>query len=214
MNREVKDALVAAMRRVDSDELRLVTAVYRHLLRGRPADVAAVASDAGWEPDAAEDRLATLPAVFWNADGEIVGFWGLSSEPMSIRVESAAGWASLWCALDPLFILPLLETAGTVTARCPTTGATITVRVTPNAVEAVEPVDPAMSLLMLEDGLSDNVQDVFCHSVLFFVDREAAETWTAEHPGTFVVSLAEAADLGRAIADRMRGAPTIGNGAR
>ena len=205
MKPEIRNALVGAMRSVDDVELALVTAVYRHLLRGTPAAVGELAADARWDPSDADERLRTWPAVFRDADDRVIGFWGLTSEPMPIRVRTEVGDASLWCALDPLFILPLVGTEGIVSAHCSVTSTPITIRVTPERVEALEPATPAMSLLLLEGGLQDNVQDVFCHSVLFFADHEAARTWTASQPGTFVVTLDEAAELGRAIAQRMRG---------
>jgi hypothetical protein len=39
----------------------------------------------------------------------------------------------------------------------------------------------------------------FCHFVHFFVSEVAGKTWTERHPGTFLLSLAEAFELGRKV---------------
>lgn len=36
----------------------------------------------------------------------------------------------------------------------------------------------------------------FCHYVHFFPDRATADAWTADRPGTFVLSIAEGFTLG------------------
>ena len=41
----------------------------------------------------------------------------------------------------------------------------------------------------------DDVMTTFCHYVLHFTSPATAERWTAAHPGTFVISLADAAEL-------------------
>ncbi len=45
----------------------------------------------------------------------------------------------------------------------------------------------------------------FCHYVLHFTGPAPAEAWTASHPGTFVISLADAAGLARRHAARFFG---------
>jgi alkylmercury lyase-like protein len=35
----------------------------------------------------------------------------------------------------------------------------------------------------------------FCHFVHFFASRQAGEQWTGRHPGTFLLTLGEAAGL-------------------
>ena len=37
----------------------------------------------------------------------------------------------------------------------------------------------------------------FCHYVLHFTSPATARQWTAGHPGTFVISLADASELAR-----------------
>ena len=48
----------------------------------------------------------------------------------------------------------------------------------------------------------------FCHYVLHFTGPATAQQWTATHPGTFVLSLADAAELARRHAARTFGIPS------
>jgi hypothetical protein len=43
----------------------------------------------------------------------------------------------------------------------------------------------------------------FCHFVHFFATRQAGDQWVAEHPGTFLLTLGEAADLAARVNQRM-----------
>lgn len=43
----------------------------------------------------------------------------------------------------------------------------------------------------------------FCHFVHFFAARQTGEQWMAEHPGTFLLTLAEAADLAARVNQRL-----------
>jgi hypothetical protein len=50
------------------------------------------------------------------------------------------------------------------------------------------------------------VQTTFCHYVHHFTSPATAGQWTADHPGTFVISFADAAELARRHAARVCGA--------
>ena len=39
----------------------------------------------------------------------------------------------------------------------------------------------------------------FCHFVFFFEGRESGEAWVAEHEGTFLLTVDEAAELARRL---------------
>jgi alkylmercury lyase len=119
-------------------------------------------------------------------------------------------WATLtagskvwfWCALDPLFILPALGSSAEVHSVCPITHQAIRVRVTPGGVTALDPASTVVSFLMPEKEFTDDVRVSFCHFVAFFSSADAADQWTAKHPGTFWVPLADAGEVGRRLAAR------------
>ena len=65
-------------------------------------------------------------------------------------------------------------------------------------VETSHPTAVVSFLLPDRDFDADVIQS-FCHVVHFFSAREAGVAWTAEHPGTFLLSLEEAFELGRLV---------------
>src|SRR6266446_1013777 len=70
--------------------------------------------------------------------------------------------------------------------------------ITPQQVERVEPVGSQMSVLVPDaQEMQKNVVTSFCHFVHFFPSRQAAQSWTAKHAGTFLLSIHEAHVLAR-----------------
>ena len=63
-----------------------------------------------------------------------------------------------------------------------------------------------LSFLRPDQPWGDDVVSTFCHYVLHFTGPASAERWTAAHPGTFVITLADAAELARRHAARVFGA--------
>ena len=194
------DAMAAAFLDLSPAEQRLVVIVYETLLQGRPATIEELATASGWSREDVGERLHGWPGVFFDGDGRVVGFWGVATEEMSHRVEigDAATWA--WCAFDPLFIMPLVGRTARVSSQCPVTGETVSLTVTPDAVVQVHPADATVSFLTPDRRFDADVRVTFCHYVLFFASRDAGERWTADHPGTFLLSVQEAAEVGRRTA--------------
>jgi len=48
-----------------------------------------------------------------------------------------------------------------------------------------------------QKAIEQDVVKNFCHFVHFFASAEHGERWTAKHPGTFLLSLGDAWELGR-----------------
>ena len=63
-----------------------------------------------------------------------------------------------------------------------------------------------LSFLRPGQPWGDDVMTTFCHYVLHFTGPATAQRWTAAHPGTFVMSLGDAAELARRHAARAFGA--------
>jgi hypothetical protein len=200
------DAIAQAMPPLTARQLDLVLATYRAMLVGRPSEVAAIAADAGWDSTEAANQLADWPGVYLDDANRVIGFWGLTVEPIStqlVTTESGSSWA--WCALDPLFILPLVGERGTVAARSGVTGTPVELEVTPGRASRMSPGDDVyISFLIPKGPFTSDVQLTFCDYVLFFDGRESAERWTTEHPGTTALPLDDAAAIGRHMAERLR----------
>ena len=201
------DAISEAMPPLSARQLALVLSAYRAMVAGTPAEVTAIAARADWRSDEAASQLREWPGVYFDHEGSVVGFWGLSVAPMSTHlVTTKAGISWAWCALDPLFILPLIDQRGTVAARSGVTGKPVELvvtrdRVTPLAAGGDEIF---VSFLTPTGPFSSDIRLTFCDYVLFFDSTQSAELWTSEHSGTFALPLDEAATIGRRLAERLR----------
>ena len=82
-----------------------------------------------------------------------------------------------------------------MTSACPVTGEPITLTVTPYGITETSHPEAVVSFLMPDGPFDAGVIESFCHYVHFFASRQAGEQWATGHPGTFLVTLGEAADL-------------------
>jgi alkylmercury lyase len=105
---------------------------------------------------------------------------------------------SAWCAWDTLFLPQLLGQTAEVESASPAQGGEVRLIVTPEGVEGVDPEHAQMSFILPNaTGIQKDVLTTFCHFVHFFPSRQIGESWTARHPGTFMLSLDEAHYLAR-----------------
>lgn len=200
------DAIAQAMPPLTARQLDLTLSAYRAMLAGRPTEIATIAKAAGWDPDEAATQLSEWPGVYFDDDKRVIGFWGLTVEPIStllVSTQTGSSWA--WCALDPLFILPLVGERGTVGARSGVTGTPVELEVTPDGASRTSAGDDIyVSFLIPEGPFTNDVRLTFCDYVLFFDGKRPAERWTSEHPGTTALPLDDAAAIGRQQAGRLR----------
>ena len=129
--------------------------------------------------------------------GNIVGA-GLSLRPTPHRIELEGRVVYAWCALDALMYPPVLGHIVQVESPCAGTGIPVRVTVTPEGVEAVDPPDAIVSIVVPEANMP--VRHTFCDQVHFFSSPQAADLWLAQHPGAVVLPVADAYALGRLLA--------------
>jgi alkylmercury lyase-like protein len=191
-------AIAAATGQLGEDEQRLAVAVFRLLSAGHPVRVPAAADAAGMPGPPAETILRSWPAVFWDEHGQVTGFWGLALAGMPPhRIDSDGTELSAWCAWDPLFLARIIGDLQVTTAD-PATGQAITYRISRDgAITGASHPEAVLSFLRPDKPWDDAVMTSFCHYVQHFTSPATARQWTAEHPGTFVISLADAAELAR-----------------
>ncbi len=192
------DAINRARPELEDTDLRVSLALHGLLGRGQPVAPAELALATGVPESEIEARLDKWPGVYRDQQGRVVGFWGLSvleMPPHQILFNGRKLWA--WCAWDTLFLPRRLAATLDVNSRCPTTGRSITLTVSPKGIVAVEPADVVVSFLEPIRPFDSDVITSFCHYVHFFADREAGEKWISGHPGTFLISLEQAFELGR-----------------
>ena len=211
--RAIADAVAKAEPELGEPQQRVALAVYKRLAEGSPAPVADVAERAHMDEGEVEELLGSWPGVFRNEGGDVLGFWGLTVQRLVPTHRIAAHGRELfaWCAWDTLFLPALLGTTMQVESTCPTSGQTISLEVSPEEVLRTSHPTAQVSFLVPERVLGADVIQSFCHFVHFFSSRDAGEAWTAEHEGTFLLSLEEAFELGRMV--NARNFPSVMEGA-
>jgi alkylmercury lyase len=199
------EALAEAVARAepyfDDSSRRVALATYRRLSQGTPVPVDEVAEHAGESVARTDSLLASWPGVFRDEAGHIVGFWGLALDKVvpthAIEVDGRPLFA--WCAWDTLFLPGILGAEARVESTCPVTKETISLIVTPDGIGETSHPQAVVSFLVPSTQFDVDVIQRFCHSVHFFASRDAGESWSAEHPGTFILSLEDAFELGRLV---------------
>jgi alkylmercury lyase len=195
------EAVARAEPYFDEPSRRVALATYRRLAQGTPAPVDEVAERAGESAELVERLLGSWPGVFRDDRGDVVGFWGLTIGKLvpthAIEVEGRRLLA--WCAWDTLFLPGILGTEAGVESTCPVTKETISLVVRLDGVRETSHPQAVVSFLLPSTAFDADVIQSFCHFVHFFASRDAGESWTAEHQGTFLLSLEDAFELGRLV---------------
>lgn len=196
------DSIVGAMPTLDRTDQRIAVTLYHLLAEGTPVTHANIARRARVPLARLEKTLGAWPGVFHDDEGRIIGFWGLALRDMPHRFEVEGTEIRTWCAWDPLFIGPLLGKTARVESQDPVSGETLTLTVKPEGVRNLSHEDAHVSFLTPDAPWDNSVLQGFCHYVLFFTSRQSGEQWAARHEGTFLLSVAEAYEVGRRTNER------------
>lgn len=186
-------------REIPPDSARFQLTMTRLLAQGKPVSVQQLAK----ELDAPAEFVSTAfqqlrqGGCEFNDRGELIGA-ALTLTPTrhQFRVENVQMYA--WCALDTLFLPAYIGKPAYVTSRCPVTGESISLTVTPKSVEAVAPPGTVLSILTAENCTS-GIEGTFCGQIHFFASRDAARRWVDERSDFAILTVAEAFRLARVI---------------
>lgn len=189
--------LLQALPPLEEKEQRVALALFRLLAEGEPVPLERIAESVGLPVERVDALLASWPGVYRDSEGSVIGFWGLSLGETPHRVEIGGRTLYGWCAWDTLFLPVILGKEGRVESPCATTGETVSVTVGPGGIGDVLPDGAVLSFLRPNGKFDHDVILSFCHYVLFFRSEEAGREWTAAHPNTFLLSIAEGFELGR-----------------
>jgi alkylmercury lyase len=191
-------AIATAVPDFDED---IALAVYRRLAEGSPAPAADVAERASTPAERVERLLASWPGVYLDDQKDVIGFWGLTITRLTPthRLEVDGVDLFAWCAWDTLFLPGILEATARIQSTCPTTGETISLVVSPDGVLETSHPGTVVSFLTPEQHFDADVIQSFCHFVHFFSSPQTGEAWRAEQPGTFLLPLEDAFELGRRV---------------
>ena len=202
---EMAKAISAAMPAMDATEQRIAINIYRQLAEGRPVTTEAIAQAVGIPAARVEAALNSWPGVFRDGEGRVAGFWGLTITKLEpeyrLQIDGKASFA--WCALDTLFIPPLMDKTVGVQATDPVTREQVSLVVDRDGVRELTPPGAVVSMVIPDGPFGYDVIESFCHQVLFFASEVSGRRWVAKHEGTTLLTVDEAFELGRFAPERV-----------
>ena len=178
--------------------LEIIPPTLKWLARGKPASPEEIAAASGKSPEEVRAVLDRFPSAEWDEQGRVVGL-GLTLQLTPHRLELEGRTLFAWCALDALLFPILLERPVSIESPCRGTGELVHIEVTPAGIEAVEPPFAVVSIVAARDLA--NFRRVSCNNAHFFSSPEAASRWLKKHPEATILSVEDAFQLGRLIAE-------------
>ena len=173
--------------------------IVQQITRGKPVTPAALRVSLRVSQHELEQRLAQFPDAEIDRAGNIVGL-GVTLMPTSHRVKVGGKLLYTWCAFDTVLLPPQLDVQAQVQSTCPVSGQPITFVATPEGVIMdLSPASGVMSLIVPAQR-GDCTRATFCQQSLFFQSERAAATFLADHPEALLLSVEEAAYVGRLVA--------------
>ena len=173
--------------------------IVQQITRGKPVTPAALRVSLRVSQHELEQRLAQFPDAEIDRAGNIVGL-GVTLMPTSDRVKVGGKLLYTWCAFDTVLLPPQLDVQVQVQSTCPVTGQPITFVATPTGtVLDLLPAGSVMSLIVPAER-NDCTRAIFCQQSLFFQSEQTAATFLAGHPDALLLSVEEAAHVGRLVA--------------
>ena len=173
--------------------------ILRQVTRGKPLAKAALAASLLVSQGDVEQRLLHLPDTEFDQQGNVVG-WGVTLLPTRHRFHLHGQTLYTWCAFDTVLFPPSLLAEAQVQSTCPITGHQITFVATPEGtIKHLTPASSVMSLIIPVER-SECVRATFCEQSLFFVSEQSASTWLTAHPEAVLLSIEEAAAVGKRVA--------------
>jgi alkylmercury lyase len=191
------DRFVACFPKLNAEGRRVFVALYRVLSLGEPVSAQQVAQRAGVSLHQVNTLLDAVPGVY-REDGKVTGFWGLTLRKLSKhRFHTGERTLYTWCAWDALFIPMILGNTAYIESEDAQTGAPIRLTVAPDRVTAVSPRGTVVSMLEPREDMLADVVTRLCHYIHFFASEVSGRAWITKHPGTVLLSLEDAFELGR-----------------
>lgn len=197
---EIAEKLTAASRKLGEADQRIALGLIRQLAEGAPVEAATLAERLQMPEEHLADALDRLPGVYRDEQERVTGYFGLTvveTGEHRLHVEGRA--LSAWCAWDTLFLPELIGADAKVTSRSPNGGEEISLTVTADGPSDVTPAEAVVSFLLPKTQFGQNSIASFCQYVHFFASRRSASAWSADRPGTFVLSIQDAYELGRIV---------------
>ena len=178
--------------------LEIIPPTLALLARSKPASPEEIAAASAKSPEEVRAALDRFPSAEWDEQGRVVGL-GLTFQLTPHRLELEGRTLFAWCALDALLFPILLGQPASIESPCRGTGDPVHIEVTPAGIEAVEPPSAVVSIVAARDLA--NFRRVSCNNAHYFSSTAAASRWLEKHPEATILSVEDAFQLGRLIAE-------------
>jgi alkylmercury lyase len=173
----------------------------RLLAEGRPVELERLAATAGRPVEHVAAALDEQVSAERDGHGRLVGLaLTLLPTPHRFTVDGRTLYA--WCASDTLMVPVVVGRPGIVESTCPQTGQTISIGLTPEKVERLDPPGAVMSAVRPAGRLAD-VRASTCNHGHFFSSADAATGWAREHADGYIVPVEDAFRLDRDVIIRL-----------
>jgi alkylmercury lyase len=201
----VSEAIKGAMPVLDETDRQIAAAIYRLMSLGKPVELRDIGEAVGIDANDVEARLASWPGVYRDKGGRVAGFWGhaIAKLDPEYRLNADGRTTYAWCALDTLFIPGIIGKTVRVEASDPISGEPISMVVDRDRARSISPAGALVSMVVPDAPFGYDVIESFCHRVRFFASEETGAQWIAEHPDTTLLSVADAFEVGHALAIRI-----------
>jgi alkylmercury lyase len=171
----------------------------RLLVQGKPVAPALLAARLHRDLDEVLEILRSHPELEYDAQGHLVGS-GLTFVPTAHQLQVEQRTLFAWCAFDTLTYPVELHLSAQVTSRCPVTGSSIHLTVTPEQVLGLDPAEAQVSLVVeVAAECCSNVREDVCTYGHFFASPEAATRWQETHQEVLILSVEEAYQVGKLL---------------
>lgn len=192
--------LVRVFPKLDEIGQTVALHLYRRLSQGHPVPPIELTTAVRVPEHEIIGRLRAWPGVYYDDNGCVIGFWGLTIRPMPHRLRRNGVALYAWCAWDTLFLSELIGGQVDIESTCRGSGQPVRLTATPRGVQDACPAGLVLSFLVPDaDRVNADVITSFCHYVHFFASPQIAQSWLANHPNSFVLSLADGIALGRDV---------------
>lgn len=200
MNRLPLEVLASHLaEQLQCEQEDLCLPILHQVTRGKPIGKAALAVSLQVSQEEVEQRLLHLPDTEFDHQGDILG-WGVTLVPTRHRFQIHGHSLYTWCAFDTVLFPPTLGAEAQVHSTCPVTGHPITFVATPSGTIKDLTLASSVLSLIIPAKRSECVRATFCEQSLFFSSEQAAISWLTAHPEAVVLSIDEAAFVGRLVA--------------
>lgn len=205
---EIVQNLISSAGELDynEQESRIFIQAARTLAQGiplTPEELTKIGEAQGLSGEQADEILTWVAER--NDEKHIVGLAGLSLNDWNHTLRVAGRDLNTWCALDTLYLTPILAQDTEVESHDPTSKQLIKISVTPEGAKSYSPSEAVISIVIPqipegEQGLesAEAIWNAFCSYSHYFESFESAQAWFADKDvEPILLSIEEGHELGR-----------------